>query len=320
MKTIAVLTSGGDAPGMNAAIRAVVRTAAQLGMKVYGVEQGYEGLMKGYFREMDRDSVSDILQRGGTILRTARSPEFMTEAGMQKAILMLNTFRVDGLVVIGGNGTLAGGLDLTKRGIRVMGLPATIDNDLGYTDFTIGFDTAVNTVIEAIGKIRDTSESHGRQTVIEVMGRKCGDIALYAGIASGAEYILLPDETVDAAAISRQLLQSKARGKHHNLIVRAEGATLSTEEIVRILEERTGEECKAVVLGYIQRGGSPTADDRLLASRTAYHAVKLLAEEGGSRAVGISGNRIIDLDLEEALAMKAKSDAELLEMAEILAK
>ncbi|MBE6037496.1 MAG: ATP-dependent 6-phosphofructokinase, partial [Clostridiales bacterium] len=205
-------------------------------------------------------------------------------------------------------------------GIRVIGLPGTIDNDLGYTDFTIGFDTAVNTVIDAIGKIRDTSESHGRHTVIEVMGRKCGDIALYAGIASGAEYILLPDAEVDAAAMSRQLLEAKARGKHHSLIVRAEGAPLSTEEITKIIEERTGEECKAVVLGYIQRGGSPTADDRILASRTGYHAVELLKQEGGSRAVGISGNRIIDMDLEEALAIKRKSSPELIAMAEVLSK
>ncbi|MFA7661174.1 MAG: ATP-dependent 6-phosphofructokinase, partial [Anaerovoracaceae bacterium] len=220
MKTIGVLTSGGDAPGMNAAIRAVVRGAIFNKIKVYGIRRGYEGLLEGDIEEMEVSSVSDIIQRGGTMLRTARSEEFMEPAGFQRALDMLENFGIDGLVVIGGDGSLRGGLELSEAGVKVMGLPGTIDNDLAFTEFSIGFDTAVNTVLTAIGNIRDTSSSHGRSTVVEVMGRNCGDIALYSGLAGGAEYILTPEEEVDINAMCKKIIQGKNRGKLHSLIIR----------------------------------------------------------------------------------------------------
>ncbi|MBP6492397.1 MAG: 6-phosphofructokinase, partial [Clostridia bacterium] len=256
MKRIAVLTSGGDAPGMNAAIRAVVRSALYHGMEVYGIQRGYEGLINGEIKEMTASSVSDIMQRGGTFLKTARSKRFMTPEGFQRALDMLRNFEIEGVVVIGGDGSFRGGLELTKAGITVMGLPGTIDNDLAYTDYTIGFDTAVNTVLAAIGNIRDTSSSHERTTVIEVMGRHCGDIALYAGLTGGAESILIPEIPVDMNKICRTLIQGKNRGKMHNIILRAEGVDMCTDDLARTIEERTGMETKIVVLGYIQRGGS----------------------------------------------------------------
>ncbi len=319
MKKIAVLTSGGDAPGMNAAIRAVVRGALFHRMEVYGVQRGYEGLINGEIEEMEVSSVSDILQRGGTWLKTARSKRFMTPEGFRRAVDMLENFEIEGLVVIGGDGSLHGGLELTKAGITVIGLPGTIDNDLAYTDYTIGFDTAVNTVLSAIGNIRDTSSSHERSTVIEVMGRQCGDIALHAGITGGAESILIPEVPIDINKICRNLIQGKNRGRMHSIVLRAEGVCMSTEELAKTIEERTGMETKIVVLGYIQRGGSPTARDRMLASRMGYKAVELLLEEGmTSKAVGIKGDEIVYYDLEEALSAKRKFDKEMMELAGIL--
>lgn len=319
MKRIAILTSGGDAPGMNAAIRAVVRGALYHGMEVYGIERGYEGLMNGDFKEMTVSSVSDILQRGGTTLKTARSERFMTPEGFQRAVDMLENFEIEGLVVVGGDGSYRGGLELTKAGKIVIGLPGTIDNDLAYTDYTIGFDTAVNTVLSAIGNIRDTSSSHERGTVIEVMGRHCGDIALYAGLTGGAESIIIPEEPVDINKICRTLIRGKNRGKMHSVILRAEGVEMQSEELAKTISERTGIDIKIVVLGYIQRGGSPTARDRMLASRMGYKAVELLLQEGmTSKAVGIKGDDIIYYDLEEALNMPAKHDKSLMELAEIL--
>lgn len=319
MKKIAVLTSGGDAPGMNAAIRAVVRGALHHDMKVYGIERGYEGLINGDFKEMKVSSVSDIMQRGGTFLKTARSKRFMTPEGFKRAIDMLENFEIEGLVVIGGDGSYRGGLELTKAGKTVIGLPGTIDNDLAYTDYTIGFDTAVNTVLSAIGNIRDTSSSHERSTVIEVMGRNCGDIALYAGLTGGAESILIPEEPVDINKICRTLIQGKKRGKMHSVILRAEGVEMSSEELACVIAEKTGMDTKVVVLGYIQRGGSPTARDRLLASRMGYKAVELLLQEGmTSKAVGVKGEKIVYYDLEEALNMSGKHDRSLMELAEIL--
>lgn len=319
MKRIAVLTSGGDAPGMNAAIRAVVRGALYHKLEVYGIERGYEGLINGEIKELSVGSVSDILQRGGTWLKTARSKRFMTPEGFRRALDMLQNFEIEGVVVIGGDGSFRGGLELTKAGITVVGLPGTIDNDLAYTDFTIGFDTSVNTVLSAIGNIRDTSSSHERSTVIEVMGRHCGDIALYAGLTGGAESILIPEETVDMNKICRTLIQGKNRGKMHSVILRAEGVEMSTQELAKTIEERTGMETKVVVLGYIQRGGSPTARDRMLATRMGYKAVELLLEEGmTSKAVGIKGDEIIYYDLEEALNMKGCHDKSLMELAEIM--
>lgn len=318
MKTIGVLTSGGDSPGMNAAIRAVVRGSLYHNMKVYGIHRGYEGLIEGDFHEMQVSSVSDIIQRGGTILRTARSEAFMTPDGFQRALDVLMSFEVEGLVIIGGDGSMKGGLALDRSGIRVMGLPGTIDNDLAYTEFTIGFDTAVNTVLSSIGNIRDTSSSHNRSTVVEVMGRNCGDIALHAGLAGGAEYILIPEEEVDINALCRKILQGKNRGKLHSLIVRAEGVKVSSEEIATIIQQRTGMETKVVVLGYTQRGGSPTARDRMLASRMGYRAVELLLGDSTSRAIGIRGAEIIDVDLEEALSMNQCHDNSIMELSDIL--
>ncbi|QOX62289.1 6-phosphofructokinase [Anoxybacterium hadale] len=319
MKRIAVLTSGGDAPGMNAAIRAVVRGALYHKLEVYGIERGYEGLINGEIKELSVGSVSDILQRGGTWLKTARSKRFMTPEGFRRALDMLQNFEIEGVVVIGGDGSFRGGLELTKAGITVIGLPGTIDNDLAYTDFTIGFDTSVNTVLSALGNIRDTSSSHERSTVIEVMGRHCGDIALYAGLTGGAESILIPEEPVDMNKICRTLIQGKNRGKMHSIILRAEGVEMSTQELAKTIEERTGMETKVVVLGYIQRGGSPTARDRMLATRMGYKAVELLLEEGmTSKAVGVKGDEIIYYDLEEALNMKGCHDKSLMELAEIM--
>ena len=319
MKRIAVLTSGGDAPGMNAAIRAVVRSSLYHGMEVYGIQRGYEGLINGEIKEMTASSVSDIMQRGGTFLKTARSKRFMTPEGFQRALDMLRNFEIEGVVVIGGDGSFRGGLELTKAGITVMGLPGTIDNDLAYTDYTIGFDTAVNTVLAAIGNIRDTSSSHERTTVIEVMGRHCGDIALYAGLTGGAESILIPEIPVDMNKICRTLIQGKNRGKMHNIILRAEGVDMCTDDLARTIEERTGMETKIVVLGYIQRGGSPTARDRMLASITGNKAVELLLQDGmTSKAVGIKGDSVVYYDLEEALNFTRTQDKPLMELSEIL--
>jgi 6-phosphofructokinase 1 len=320
VKKIAVLTSGGDAPGMNAAIRAVVRGALYHKMEVYGIERGYEGLINGEIKELEVSSVSDILQRGGTWLKTARSKRFMTPEGFQRALDMLENFQIDGLVVIGGDGSLRGGLELTKAGITVIGLPGTIDNDLSYTDYTIGFDTAVNTVLSAIGNIRDTSSSHERSTVVEVMGRHCGDIALYAGITGGAESILIPEEPVDINKICRTLIQGKNRGRLHSIILRAEGVEMCSDDLAKTIEERTGMETKIVVLGYIQRGGSPTARDRMLASRMGYKAIELLLQDGmTSKAVGIKGDDIVYYDLEEALKMpRCHDDEKLMDLAGIL--
>lgn len=318
MKTIGVLTSGGDSPGMNAAIRATVRTAIFKGMKVYGIERGYEGLINGDIKEMTVSSVSDIIQRGGTILRTARSEAFMTPIGFKRAMDMLRNFEIDALVVIGGDGSFAGAAKISKEGISVMGLPGTIDNDLAYTEFTIGFDTAVNTVLSMIGNIRDTSSSHERSTVIEVMGRNCGDIALYAGLAGGAEYILVPEVEIDINALCRKIIQGKKRGKLHSIIIRAEGVKISSTELAALIAERTGLETKVVVLGYTQRGGSPTASDRILASRMGFRAVELIEEGISNRAIGIKGAKITDCDLEEALLMERTVSPGLMELSDVL--
>lgn len=320
MKRIGVLTSGGDAPGMNAAIRAVVRSAIGKGMEVYGVDRGFEGLIEGEIRQMDMGSVGDILHRGGTMLRTARSERFMTWEGQKHALNVLDAFGIEGLVVIGGDGSFKGGLALAKQGITVMGLPGTIDNDLGYTDFTIGFDTAVNTVLSAVSNIRDTSSSHERCSVIEVMGRHCGDIALHAGITGGADNILVPEVPFDINEICRKIIQGMNRGKRHNIIMKAEGVDIDSRTLAQTIEEKTGKETKLVILAYLQRGGSPTAKDRMLASVTAAKAVELLYNDEKSQAIGICGNETAAYDLELALTMKRDFDTELYELADILSK
>lgn len=318
MKRIGVLTSGGDAPGMNAAVRAVTRGAIYNGMEIYGIARGYEGLIHGEIKELNLASVGDIIQRGGTVLKTDRSPDFMTPDGFQRALDMLESFEIDALVTIGGDGTLKGALALAKAGVTTVGLPGTIDNDLPYTDFTIGFDTAVNTVLSAIGNIRDTSSAHGRSTVIEVMGRHCGDIALYAGLCGGADVILIPEEPVDMNAVFRKILEGRNRGKTSNIVMIAEGVDMDPQQLAQDVEKHTGVETRAVVLGYIQRGGSPTARDRMLASRMGYRAVELLIPGSGSRAVGIRGSEIMDMDLEEALAVKRQYDRSIIDLAGIL--
>lgn len=318
MKRIGVLTSGGDSPGMNAAIRAVTRSGIYHGMEVYGIERGYEGLINGDIRELTVSSVADILQRGGTMLKTARSKNFKTPEGFNRAVDMLENFGIQGLVVIGGDGSYKGGLELSDAGISVMGLPGTIDNDLPYTDFTIGFDTAVNTVLAAIGNIRDTTSSHERSTVVEVMGRNCGDIALYAGVTGGAEAVLIPESPFDINAICRKLIIGKNRGKLHSIIIRAEGVEMPSDELANTITERTGMDTKVVVLGYIQRGGTPSARDRMLASRMGYKAVELLMEDSTSKAIGIRGDEIIHDDLGEALKMVRGLNHSMIKLADIL--
>ena len=257
MKTIAVLTSGGDAPGMNAALRAVVRMSIYKGIKVMGVQRGYSGLINGELFEMDRRSVSDIIHRGGTILRTARCEEFRTEEGREKAANVLRVFGIDGLVVIGGDGSFTGAQLLSEMGIATVGIPGTIDNDLAYTEYAIGFDTALNTVLDAINKIRDTSSSHERISVVEVMGRNCGDIALYAGIGGGAEKVIIPEKGYEIDDLCKTIFEGKLRGKMHNLIILAEGVG-GAIELAKEIEEITGIESRATILGHIQRGGSPS--------------------------------------------------------------
>jgi 6-phosphofructokinase 1 len=320
MRRIGVLTSGGDSPGMNAAVRAVVRCGIDAGLEVYGIYRGYEGLLDGEIEELDRRSVGDILHRGGTILKTARSERFKTPEGLERAETVLRTFGIEGLVIIGGDGSLRGGLDLSKRGIKVMGLPGTIDNDLGYTDFTIGFDTAVNTVLEAVSKIRDTSSSHERTTVIEVMGRRCGDIALYSGLAGGAEAVLIPEVRSSVNDICMKILMSANKGKEHSIIINAEGSGISSQELVDQITEKTGRDTRLVVLSYLQRGGTPTLSDRTLATLCGAKAVKLLAEESDSRAIGTAGGIITAFDLEEALEQKREIDSELYDLVEVLSK
>ena len=317
MKRIGVLTSGGDAPGMNAAIRAVVRTAVYKDMQVYGIRRGFKGLIKGEIDQMDVKSVGEILHRGGTILNTARSELFKTEEGLKKAINVLNVFGIEGLVVIGGDGSFRGALDLCERGFPVVAIPGTIDNDIACTEQTIGFDTAVNTVLEAINKIRDTVTSHERTNIIEVMGRHAGDIAIYTAIAGGAEGILIPEMPLDIDKLCKRIIEGRNRGKRSSIIILAEGAGKAVE-LEKIIEEKTGMETRATVLGYIQRGGSPTAADIILASRMGYHAVELLENDIGNRVVAIRRNQIVDYDIKEALDMPKEFNQDLYNLALVL--
>jgi len=320
MKKIGVLTSGGDAPGMNAAVRAAVRCGIDKGMEVYGIKRGYEGLLDGEITKMEWHSVGDILQRGGTILRTARSPRFHEANWVDHGARILNAFGIEGVVVIGGDGSFRGGVELAKRGITVMGVPGTIDNDLGYTDYTIGFDTAVNTILGLITNIRDTSSSHERSTIIEVMGRHCGDLALHSGISGGADVILVPEVECDLNEICRRVLEGQATGKGHSLIVMAEGFDMDSTELAKTLEEMTGREARTVVPGYIQRGGSPTEKDRLIATMTAAKAVDLLYDDEDSKAVGVFNGKVVALDLQEALTVKGEFNKALYDLSNVLGK
>jgi 6-phosphofructokinase 1 len=317
VKTIGVLTSGGDAPGMNAAIRAIVRTAIYHDLNVVGIERGYAGLLNGEIKKMHISSVGDIIQRGGTILKTSRCERLKTDAGINEALHILGQNKIDGLIVIGGDGSFQGANKLGRAGIKIMGIPGTIDNDLAYTDYTIGFDTAVNTVLDAISKIRDTSMSHEKVTIIEVMGRCCGDIALYAGLAGGAESILVPEEEYAVEQICEKLLQGKKRGKAHNIIILAEGRE-SAVELQKEIFDNTSIEPRVTVLGFLQRGGIPTAFDRILASRMGAEAVKLLIDGKYNCAIGIKDNHLINMDIMEALTKKKMFDQEMYNLSQIL--
>lgn len=320
MKTIAVLTSGGDAPGMNAAIRAVVRTAIAKGLTVKGIERGYAGLLNEEIIDMDAKSVSDIIQRGGTILGTARCLEFKNPEIQKVGADICRKHGIDGLVVIGGDGSYRGAQALTRNGINAIGLPGTIDLDIACTDYTIGFDTAVNTAMEAIDKVRDTSTSHERCSVIEVMGRNAGYIALWCGIADGAEDILLPEKyDYNEQAIIDNIIQKKKMGKKHYIIVNAEGVGDSMEMAKRI-EAATGIETRATILGHIQRGGSPTCKDRYYASIMGAYAVDLLIEGKSNRVVGYKNGEFVDYDIEEALAMKKSIPEYSYEISKLLSK
>jgi len=310
MKKIAVLTSGGDSPGMNAAIRAVVRKASFHGIEVYGVYYGYEGLHSGNMKLLDIGSVGGIIQRGGTMLCSARYPQFKDDHIQLEAIEQLREKGIEGLVVIGGDGSYRGAMALTEKGFPCVGVPGTIDNDIPGTDYTIGFDTALNTVIENVDKIRDTASSHEHIFIVEVMGRDAGDIALWAGLAAGAESILIPEEEWSIEQIVERIESGVTRGKKHSIIIVAEGV-MPGEELAKLLEEKIGIKIRASVLGHIQRGGAPSALDRVLASRLAARAVELLIEGRSGRAVGMRNHQIIDYNLKDAYENKHRADLSL---------
>lgn len=318
IKTIGVLTSGGDAPGMNAAIRAVVRKSLANGMKVMGIQRGYKGLLAGEVHEMQAKDVSDIIQRGGTILGTARCSEFRTEEGQAKGAEMCKKFGIDGIVVIGGDGSYRGAQKLAEHGINTIGLPGTIDLDIACTEYTIGFDTAINTAMQAIDKVRDTSSSHERCSIIEVMGRNAGYIALWCGVANGAEDILIPEKyEFNEQDIINNIIRNRKKGKTHHIIINAEGIGHSTS-MARRIEAATGMETRATILGYMQRGGSPTCKDRYYASIMGAYAADLLAEGKSNRVVGYQHGEFMDFDIDEALSMQKEISEYQYEVAKIL--
>lgn len=314
-KSIAVLTSGGDAPGMNAAVRAVVRAGINRGLKVYGVYRGYNGLLNGDVKEMNLRSVSDIIGNGGTMLYTARSEEFPKPEGIKKAADFCRSIGVGGVVVIGGDGSFRGARKLTNAGINCIGVPGTIDNDIACSEYTVGFDTAMNTAIQMVDRIRDTAQSHDRCSIVEVMGRHCGDIALQTGIATGATAILVPEieYNIEQDVIAR-IVNTQKTGKKHFVIVVAEGVG-KVNDLAKYIEQRLGIEARATVLGHVQRGGSPTLRDRVVASQMGYKAVELLSKNIGNRVVAMRDGRIVDLDINEALDMERVFDKELYNVA-----
>ncbi len=318
VSTIGVLTSGGDAPGMNATIRAVVRTGIARGLKVMGIQKGYNGLLQGDVRELNARSVSDIVQRGGTILQTARCLEFIKPEGQARGAEMCKVFGIDGLVVIGGDGSFQGAEKLANLGINAIGVPGTIDLDISCTDYTIGFDTAVNTAMDAINKIRDTSTSHERCSIVEVMGRNAGYIALWCGISSGAEMILIPEKKRPTdEEIIKTIVENKHKGKKHYLIIVAEGIG-GSYQLAKKIEETTGIETRATILGHLQRGGSPTAVDRIHASMMGAKAVDLLCEGKQKRVVAYKQGQYVDYDINEALKMKKNIDDYMYEVSQLL--
>ena len=314
-KSIAVLTGGGDAPGMNAAVRAVVRAGINKGMRVYGVYRGYNGLLNGDVQEMNLRSVSDIIGFGGTMLYTARSEEFATPAGIKKAADFCRSIDVSGVVVIGGDGSFKGARALTNAGINCIGIPGTIDNDIACSEYTVGFDTAMNTALQMVDRIRDTAQSHDRCSIVEVMGRRCGDIALQTGIATGATAILVPEipYNIERDVIQR-IVNTQKTGKKHFIIVVAEGVG-KVAELANYIENRLGIETRATILGHVQRGGSPTLRDRVVASEMGFRAVELLEKNLGNRVVAMKDGKIIDLDINEALDMQRVFDEDLYKIA-----
>ncbi len=320
IKTIGVLTSGGDAPGMNAAIRAVVRTAIVNGKKVKGIRKGYQGLLDEEIIDMDKSSVSDIIQKGGTILYTARCMEFVTEEGQKRGAEICRKHGIDGLVVIGGDGSFRGAQKLANLGINTIGIPGTIDLDIACSDYTIGFDTAINTAMEAIDKVRDTSTSHERCSIIEVMGRRAGYIALWTGIANGAEDILLPERyDNNEQELINNIIRNRKRGKKHHIIINAEGIGHS-ESMARRIEAATGMETRATILGHMQRGGTPTCKDRMYASIMGAYAVDLLCAGKSKRVVAYRHGEYVDYDVNEALAMKKDIDEYQFNVSRILSR
>lgn len=314
IRTIGVLTSGGDAPGMNAAIRAVVRVGTYHGIKVMGVRRGYVGLINGEMEEMTARSVSETLQRGGTILQTARCLEFKEKSGVYKAVNIARVFGLDGLVVIGGDGSFRGARDLCEAGLPTIAMPGTIDNDISCSEYTVGYDTCLNTVKDAVDKIRDTAQSHERCSIIEVMGRAAGYIALEAGIACGAEVVLVPEKPLDFDQdVLRPILESKQRGKKHSIVIVAEGIG-GVIEMAKEIEEKTGIESRATILGHVQRGGSPTVRDRVIASQMGGRAVELLLEGKQNRIVCMQNSHIVDVDIEEGLKMEKTLPEDLWEL------
>ncbi len=320
VKKIAVLTSGGDSQGMNAAVRSVVRSGLYHGLEVYGIQRGYHGLLNDDIFSMDLRSVGDIIQRGGTVLQSARCKEFMTVEGQQKGAEILRKHGIDGLVVIGGDGSYHGANKLSKLGIKTMALPGTIDNDISFTDFTIGFDTAVSIVVDAVNKLRDTMSSHERSSIVEVMGRHCGDIALYAGLASGAETILVPEVPHDMDEITERMKQNFALGKRHSIVIVAEGVG-SGEDVAKALTDRCPTlEPRVTVLGHIQRGGTPTPADRNLASRLGDFAVRKLIEGESDKACGIIKGELVLTDIDKVVNSKKEFNMELYELASRLSQ
>lgn len=318
IKRIGVLTSGGDAPGMNAAIRAVVRSGIYRGFQVYGIKKGYEGLLKGDMFEMNLRSVSDIMSRGGTILQTARSKEFATAEGVQRAARMADVFQLDAIVVIGGDGSFRGARELARAGVNVVGVPATIDNDIGCTDYTIGFDTALNTVKDSIDKIKDTAYSHERCSVVEVMGRGAGYIALNCAIADGAEACILPEKKFNIDTdIIQPIIGCRNRGKHHYIVIIAEGVG-GTMEIADQIKSITGISTTTTILGHLQRGGSPTVRDRVAASLMAVKATEVLQLGEKNKIIASKNDTYVALDIEEALEMKKEIDESMIETSKML--
>lgn len=318
VKKIGVLTSGGDAPGMNATIRGVVRTALTEGLEVYGIHDGYLGLVEGRIEKLERSSVSDVINRGGTFLGSARFPEFRDEKVREKGIANLKKHGIDALVVIGGDGSYMGAKKLTEMGYPCIGVPGTIDNDIAGTDYTIGYYTALNTVIDAIDRLRDTSTSHQRISIVEIMGRYCGDLTLMAGIAGGCEYVVTPDTGLDKDALIKNIKDGIAKGKKHAIIAMTEHLT-DVDELAKEIEAATGRETRATILGHLQRGGTPTAFDRILASRMGNYAVHLLISGHGGRCVGIQKEELVHHDIIDAIEnMRRPVKTELYKVAEQL--